>query len=234
MSTADIGGAAQVGRVRLPDPIDVDITAGEQEEYAIPSGEISERVRRNTVSNYVIYPDMHPANMEGVEMDSSGAIVIKKGQGAISKPNHNRSIDIKKDPRGVFTDTNRQQTMDKLDSLVSVAERNNTKAGDHVAKDTAGGQMTRILFHTNMGDIVTHCHQYSQEGSWIILGFDTTKAAIDRFVPQPFAGEDGSPGRVSMTVHQPDGSVDEVAAVPVGLSFSMFGYDFVALLRAGE
>jgi hypothetical protein len=245
MDNVDIGGAASKGRPQVPSPTSVvHDESGFQvvsKPVAVEVEEIPERVQRAASNGATIaYPKDHPANNEDIEMDGSGRLKPEKGQVLTTPPPILGGVEngFVSDQKNVLdyvekmaVELGELDAAEKEDTFVPTPEQLMVmrQQDTTLAKTAKGEPLIEVEFHLEQGAVVGYYNKVEQQGRWLIFIVDNAAPAKQRFVPRPTkTGE--IPTVLDIVVTGADRVPTPASVVPLGIQFTVDGYDFMVML----
>jgi len=237
IDTVDVGGAARGGFPTIPAARDADgDTDDEAEIFTKPvtqEEEIPDAVKKNVAPGATVaYPKTHPAVTSGMEQDTNGAIIVPRGGTLVPKAVIN--TERPGGPRDPSAKDSREEGNRQLNDLLAEEVTAVTESASPIAKSEEGIPLIEVIFHTQLGAIVSYFHNVVQSGHWLVLVSYAKAPAQSKFIPKPFKDADGGSGVFNMSITGSDKRTQNVSAIALGIQFSVDDYDFVVMMLSDE
>lgn len=225
-----------------------------------PEDRVPERVARSVdPGTKVAYPSSHPANDTEYDLDAQGGILLGKGQ-SVASPRIPLG-DVRKGytsgPRKDFSQQpqddyhqdrvveqhqqpqrqpQQQPASEPVNSALAELQQEVNKARDNdmsFVRNDAGTPLVEVLFNTDIGAIVSYYRRVEQYEDKIIFISDNRQGDNQRFIPRP-AVENGAPKEMEIVITGKDRNSFSRTVVPLGINFTVDGYDFSVMLVKSE
>ena len=254
MDTIDVGGASAGGRPEMPAIVTVDESGAElqgtgytsdapvpEKKTATPNEKVQRAVSSTPLGHAsAAYPDTHPANREDVELDPSGGLILPKGhnipvamplgdirQGYVTGPRNAPVNNGAGTTPPAAIDESMAELTAKLE-LMSAPTPAESLLSAPVAHNEVGAPLIEILYHLDIGVVVSYHSKVVEQGRFLIFIDDNTLPAKQKFIPKP--GDDTNVLDVTITGSD---KIEQPRRIrPLGINFTVDNYDFFVMLLA--